>query len=63
MPVVTDPVCGMQVNEEDAPARSEYRGESFYFCSDTCRNTFDREPDRYAGVSAAGRDDATSAGS
>ncbi len=46
-----DPVCGMDVDEDAAKAAgriSEYRGEKYYFCSDACKQRFDREPDRYA---------------
>jgi YHS domain-containing protein len=42
-----DPVCGMQVRTADAPARSSYDGERFWFCSDHCRDRFDSEPVRY----------------
>ena len=36
-----DPVCGMQVEVANAPARSERDGETFYFCSDHCRQRFE----------------------
>ena len=42
--VVRDPVCGMEINLENAEERSEYEGEIFYFCSDLCRNRFDEDP-------------------
>ena len=29
-----DPVCGMQVNEQQANATAEYKGYKFYFCFD-----------------------------
>ncbi len=31
-----DPVCGIAVDERNANAASEYRGQSFYFCSNSC---------------------------
>jgi len=44
----TDPVCGMQVEmSSDALAR-EYGGEIFFFCSEECRETFDKDPWLYA---------------
>ncbi len=43
-----DPVCGMELNVEDTMNRAEYRGRSFYFCSDQCRNKFDDNPEQYA---------------
>jgi P-type Cu+ transporter len=45
--VVRDPVCGMELNLENAEERSEYEGEIFYFCSDRCRNEFDENPGRF----------------
>ena len=43
----TDPVCGMSVDQEDAPATSEFHGRVFYFCSDACKQTFDADPEAY----------------
>jgi len=40
----TDPVCGMQVSPEHA-IKSEYQGKSFYFCSESCRKKFDKNPE------------------
>ncbi len=36
-----DPVCGMQVEVANAPARSERDGEPVYFCSDHCLHRFE----------------------
>jgi Cu(I)/Ag(I) efflux system membrane fusion protein len=47
-----DPVCGMDVDEKRAKAsgrRSEYRGVTYYFCTDECKEKFDENPDRYIG--------------
>lgn len=44
----TDPVCGMQVTvTEDSPS-TEFDGETFHFCSDTCHATFQTDPWHYA---------------
>lgn len=43
-----DPVCGMQVQIANAAARSVHDGETFYFCSDRCRQRFDVDPGRYS---------------
>jgi YHS domain-containing protein/uncharacterized membrane protein YraQ (UPF0718 family) len=43
-----DVVCGMQVRIADAPARSTYDGQPFFFCSDRCQHKFDDAPERYA---------------
>jgi uncharacterized protein len=39
----TDPVCGMQVEVANAPARSERDGQTFWFCSDHCCSRFESE--------------------
>lgn len=44
-----DPVCGMMVDEAKAPAKSEYKGRTYYFCMAGCKQKFDAEPERYAG--------------
>ena len=44
-----DPVCGMTVDEESAPASSEYEGKTYYFCSQDCKEEFDSDPASYAG--------------
>jgi Cu+-exporting ATPase len=43
-----DPVCGMELEEATAAARSEYEGTTYYFCSDSCKETFDANPGKYA---------------
>ena len=42
-----DPVCKMEVNPASAEALSDYEGVTFYFCSQACKEKFDREPLRY----------------
>lgn len=46
--MVKDPVCGMEVNEEQVPHKSHYMGETHYFCSESCKNTFESTPEKYA---------------
>lgn len=43
-----DPVCGMDVQPEQAAGPSEFQGRTFDFCCPSCKEKFDREPDRYA---------------
>jgi Cu+-exporting ATPase len=45
-----DPVCGMEVDEKSAPAKSVYRGRTYYFCSKACRMQFDENPGKYAKI-------------
>jgi YHS domain-containing protein len=51
MPVHTDPVCHMQVDQNTADGVSEYQGRRYYFCSPGCKQKFDGNPQQY--VSAA----------
>ena len=39
-----DPVCGMDVKPEKAAGKSEQGGQSFYFCSTSCKQKFDQNP-------------------
>jgi len=45
---IKDPVCGMPVRVEEALAIS-YRGHSFYFCSELCKQAFLAHPEQYSG--------------
>ncbi len=45
---VTDPVCGMQIEPERAAAKVEYQGQTYWFCSESCRKKFEAQPARYA---------------
>ena len=45
--VTNDPVCGMELNVEDTKERAEFNGQTYYFCSDQCRNKFDQNPAQY----------------
>jgi YHS domain-containing protein len=45
--MVKDPVCDMMIDEKTAAGRSEYQGHTYYFCSKTCKDEFDRNPDAY----------------
>jgi YHS domain-containing protein len=44
-----DPVCGMDVDPKQAAGKSEYQGQTYYFCSAGCKKAFDKEPAKYAG--------------
>jgi YHS domain-containing protein len=48
-----DPVCGMQVNPQNAEFKSVYKGKVYYFCSAVCKGLFDREPQRYIDTASA----------
>jgi Cu+-exporting ATPase len=40
-----DPVCGMNVEPDEAAASVEREGETFYFCSEKCREKFKKDPE------------------
>jgi Cu+-exporting ATPase len=42
-----DPVCQMDVDPPRAAAQSTYKGQTYYFCAVSCKQRFDREPDKY----------------
>jgi uncharacterized membrane protein YraQ (UPF0718 family)/YHS domain-containing protein len=60
-----DPVCGMQVERANPGATSRHDGHPVYFCSDRCKERFDKEPARYTEAPvevAPGQGRASSAG-
>jgi len=42
-----DPICGMKVNK-DSEHKSEYKNKMYYFCALNCKQTFDKNPEKYA---------------
>lgn len=48
-----DPVCGMEVDEKEAAAKSEYKGKTYYFCAPGCKKAFDENPEKYLTGSGA----------
>jgi Cu+-exporting ATPase len=46
--MIKDPVCGMTVNPQQAAASIQYKGKTYYFCSQMCKMMFEREPEKYA---------------
>ncbi len=50
----TDVVCGMDVDPATAEHSSEYHGKTYYFCSASCKRTFENAPEEFAGSSSSG---------
>lgn len=50
---VKDPVCGMTIEDSDAAAKSAYHGTTCYFCSTSCKEDFDKDPESYVGQKAS----------
>ena len=42
---MTDPVCGMEVDPEDAAAAWQHAGTTYYFCSVGCMERFREDPE------------------
>ncbi len=49
----TDPVCGMIIDVKDAVATSKYKGKTYHFCADACKEDFDKDPESYIGKKLA----------
>jgi len=46
---VKDPVCDMDIDPATAAGESEYKGQTYYFCSPGCEKSFDKDPEKYLG--------------
>lgn len=44
--ILVDPICGMNVSAQ-SDIRSEYKGNTYSFCSKYCKETFDKDPGKY----------------
>ncbi len=42
-----DPICGMTVDPASARHKATHGGETYYFCSQGCREKFEADPERY----------------
>jgi Cu+-exporting ATPase len=52
--MVIDPVCKMKVDPEKAAAKTEYQGQTYYFCAPGCKTAFEKEPDKYLKAASGG---------
>ncbi|HEY5027570.1 MAG TPA: YHS domain-containing protein, partial [Candidatus Angelobacter sp.] len=44
---VRDPVCGMYVDPATSAGSSEYKSQTYYFCSLGCVKRFNADPEKY----------------
>jgi len=44
--IAIDPVCLMTVEKDKAHGTSQYKGETYYFCSLMCKAKFEKEFDK-----------------
>ncbi len=42
-----DPVCEMVIKEEEAKAKYDYNGKTYYFCCEECLDEFKKNPEKY----------------
>jgi YHS domain-containing protein len=49
MATVTDPVCGMELESDDATEFVPYALVVYYFCSAECREKFTDDPSHFIG--------------
>ena len=47
-----DPVCHMEVSDENAAGQTNYNGKDYYFCSKACEQKFERDPEQYIEAAA-----------
>jgi YHS domain-containing protein len=52
--MVKDPVCGMQVEEKKAKATAVHEGHTYAFCSPSCKQTFEKTPEKFVEKKAGG---------
>lgn len=45
--IALDPVCGMVVKKSTAKSTYDYKGMTYYFCSEGCKTSFAKEPEKY----------------
>lgn len=43
-----DCVCGAVLDEKSAKFKKNYEGDTYYFCSASCKKKFKRHPMKYA---------------
>ncbi len=51
--LVTDPVCGMSIDPEAAASSTEHAGQTYYFCSPSCAQTFAADPEAQTSAARA----------
>jgi YHS domain-containing protein len=44
---VTDPVYKIVIEDKDAVGTSKYKGATYYFCTGSCKERFDKDPEAY----------------
>ena len=42
-----DFVCGMEIDKTKSAGHYDYKGKTYHFCSESCRDEFSKDPDRF----------------
>jgi len=45
--MVKDPICGMTFKKAEAKASFEYKGTTYYFCNQGCKDKFAQDPEKF----------------
>lgn len=45
--IYRDPVCGMEITSANVGATLDYNGQTYYFCSLDCKETFLAHPEEF----------------
>lgn len=45
--MAVDPVCNTEVDEKTSKLKSECNGKTYFFCAASCKNNFDKTPQKY----------------
>jgi Cu+-exporting ATPase len=49
---VLDPVCGMTISPDEAVGHLDYKGQTYYFCNESCLDRFRATPEAFLGRQA-----------
>jgi Cu+-exporting ATPase len=52
---VVDPVCGMTISPADSVGEVEHRGQTYYFCNESCLERFKADPEEFVGPAAGAK--------
>ncbi len=47
MEKIKDLVCGMELDKKKAAGSFDYKGKTYHFCSERCRDNFRKDPGNY----------------
>src|SRR5438477_10887754 len=48
--ITRDPVCGMEIEMNQAPHSTTYGSDTYYFCSKDCYRKFQERPEHFAEI-------------